>query len=99
MVKSTLSGDILDALSLEDLCRFCQAEEAWVIELVEHGVLTPTGRAGPDWRFAGDSLRRARKARRLARDLGVNLAGIAIVLDLLDERDAALRRLTAMKEG
>jgi chaperone modulatory protein CbpM len=29
----------------------------------------------------------------LNRDLGVNTAGVALVLDLLEERDAVLRRL------
>jgi chaperone modulatory protein CbpM len=36
---------------------------------------------------------RAKKACRLTRDLGVNAAGVALVLDLLEERDAVLRRL------
>jgi chaperone modulatory protein CbpM len=33
-------------------------------------------------------LRRARKACRLAQDLEINAAGIALVLDLLDEIEA-----------
>lgn len=93
MIKAIFRGDLIDILSLQDLCRFCQAEEAWVIELVDHGVLAPLDPAAANWRFHGESVSRARKARRLSRDLGVNLAGIALVLDLLEERDAALRRL------
>jgi chaperone modulatory protein CbpM len=93
MKKTTLRSDILDALSLQDLCRFCRADEAWVIELVEHGVLTPHGHAVEDWQFFGTSIARAKKARRLNRDLGINVAGVALVLDLLEERDAVLRRL------
>lgn len=41
----------------------------------------------------GTSIVRAKKARRLNRDLGVNTAGVALVLGLLEERDGALRRL------
>lgn len=93
MKKTTLKSDIVDALSLEDLCRFCQAEETWVVELVEHGVLEPIGSTRGNWRFVGTSIVRAKKAHRLNRDLGVNTAGVALVLDLLEERDAILRRL------
>jgi len=93
MKKATKRSDIVDALSLPDLCRFCQADEAWVIELVEHGVLEPRGSTVAHWHFVGSNIARAKKARRLNRDLGVNLEGIALVLDLLEERDVILRRL------
>ncbi|WP_299692099.1 chaperone modulator CbpM [uncultured Tateyamaria sp.] len=93
MKKTTLRSEVVDTLSLQDLCRFCHADEAWVIELVEHGVLDPVGGTSSNWRFVGESIRRAKKARRLNRDLGVNTAGVALVLDLLEERDAVMRRL------
>ncbi|MCX8226052.1 MAG: hypothetical protein OTI35_08260 [Sulfitobacter sp.] len=94
MKVATLHSDIVEALSLQDLCRFCQADETWVIELVEHGVLEPIGSKSGNWKFVGTSIVRARKARRLNRDLGINTAGVALVLDLLEERDALLRRLS-----
>ncbi|WP_299150876.1 chaperone modulator CbpM [uncultured Tateyamaria sp.] len=93
MKRTTLRSEVVDTLTLQDLCRFCHADEAWVIELVEHGVLDPVGETRSDWRFVGTSIVRAKKAHRLNRDLGVNTAGVALVLDLLEERDAVLRRL------
>jgi chaperone modulatory protein CbpM len=36
---------------------------------------------------------RAKKARRLNRDLGINTAGVAMVIELLEQRDAIMRRL------
>ncbi|UWR21842.1 chaperone modulator CbpM [Sulfitobacter sp. S190] len=93
MKKTTKQSRVIEALSLSDLCRFCQADETWVIELVDHGVLEPKGTTVAKWQFAGSNISRAKKARRLHRDLGVNVAGVALVLDLLEERDAALRRL------
>lgn len=93
MKKTTMRSDIIEALSLQELCRFCQADEAWVIELVEHGVLSPVGGQRSNWQFVGTSIVRAKKARRLNRDLGINAAGVALVIDLIEERDAALRRL------
>jgi chaperone modulatory protein CbpM len=93
MKKTTLQSDIVEALSLQDLCRFCQSDETWVIELVEHGVLEPVGSTSGNWRFVGTSIVRAKKARRRNRDLGINAAGVALVLDLLEERETVLRRL------
>jgi len=93
MKKTTRRSDIVETLSLEELCRFCQADEDWVVELVEHGVLDPNGSTVGNWRFRGMSIVRAKKARRLNRDLGINTAGVAMVLELLEERDRILRRL------
>lgn len=97
MKKTTLKSDIVDALSLQDLCRFCHADETWVVDLVEHGVLEPMGSTSGNWRFVGTSIARAKKARRLNRDLGINTAGVALVLDLLEERDTILRRLAQLE--
>ena len=93
MKKATPRPEIVDALTLADLCRFCQADESWVLELVDHGVLEPKGTTAEHWRFRGVNIVRAKKARRLNRDLGINAAGVAMVLDLLEERDRIMRRL------
>lgn len=72
-------------LTLVELCQACCAERenvtAWVLE----GVLQPAGESPDDWRFRGESLRRARLALSLACDLEINPPGVALALDLLDE--------------
>lgn len=82
------SGHVVEeesGFTLLELCQACGAmpEEVrvWVIE----GVLEPVGQGPHDWCFAGSALRRARLAMRLARDLEINAAGVALALDLLDE--------------
>jgi chaperone modulatory protein CbpM len=55
------------------------------VELVDEGILQPAGRNPEQWRFPGTSLQRARTAMRLQQDLKINLAGVALALDLLDE--------------
>ena len=72
-------------LSLGDLCRACEVHAEYIIALVDEGILEPVGRRQGDWRFGGIGLQRARITLRLQRDLGVNLAGAALVLDLMDE--------------
>ena len=58
----------------------------WVVE----GVLAPIGASPQEWRFTGASLRRARLALTLTRELEINAPGVALALDLMDEI-AALR--------
>lgn len=94
-----LSGEIFEEeieLSLADLCRACQLPAERVFELVEQGVIEPIGRDPARWRFRGISVRRVRCAQRLEQDLGVNVAGAALAIDLLEELErlrARLRRL------
>ncbi len=85
--------EIVEVLTLSELCRFCQTDDAWIVELVQNGVLEPQGHAIEEWTFHAVHIARAKKARRLNRDLGVNAAGVAVILDLLDERDALRRKL------
>ncbi len=82
-------------VTLADLTRSCRVHAEWVLELVQEGVLEPVQRGGPQWRFAATSVVRVRKAQRLQRDLGVNLPGIALALELLDRIDALEARLRA----
>lgn len=93
MKKAKTAAELLDSMSLRELCRFCDADETWVSELVEYGVLDPEGHDFAEWHFRGVNIVRAKKARRLQRDLGINTPGVAMVLDLLQERDQLLRAL------
>lgn len=72
-------------LTLEDLCQACSAPREHVVAWVVEGVLEPLGETPQDWRFTGASLRRARLALWLTRDLEINLPGVALAMDLLDE--------------
>ena len=94
-----LSGKIFEEeieLSLAELCRACQLPAERVVELVDEGVIEPVGRDPVGWRFRGISVRRVRCVQRLERDLGVNVAGAALAIELLEELErlrARLRRL------
>jgi chaperone modulatory protein CbpM len=90
-----LQGSILDdsvELTLQDLSRMCAVDENHLVEFVEEGVLT-TIRVAPQWHFSGSALRRARIALRLQHDLEINLAGVALALDLMEELELLRREL------
>ena len=92
--EEILSGDVLEEeylVSLADLCRSCTVEIHTITTLVTEGILDPLGRDVDHWRFTVGSLRRVKTVIHLQRDLGVNLAGAALALDLLD-RIAELER-------
>lgn len=91
-----MSGEVLEEdveLSLGELCRVCQVPAERVFELVDEGVVEPLGRDPARWRFRGVSVRRVHCALRLERDLGVNVAGAALALELLEELETARARL------
>ena len=93
---TTLVGTILEeevVLSLAEVCRASRLPAERVIEMAEEGIIEPVGRTPENWRFRGVSLRRLRCAQRLEEDLGVNTAGIALVLDLMDELERLRTRL------
>jgi chaperone modulatory protein CbpM len=89
-----LSGEIVEecaVLTLSDLTRMFAVDEGHIVELVEEGVLTVIEIDTSEWRFSGAALRRARIALRLERDLGINIPGVALALELLEELEQ-LRR-------
>ncbi len=94
--RSVLLLDESSEITLAELTRTCRVHAEWVMELVEEGVLEPLQPGGPQWRFAATSIVRVEKARRLQHDLGVNLPGVALALQLLERIDALEARLRAM---
>jgi len=95
-ILSLFSGEVLEEdveLSLSELCRACHLSAEEAVELVEFGIIEPHGREPGGWRFQGISMRRIHRTRRLERDLGVNTAGAALALDLLDEIERLRNRL------
>ncbi len=90
-IQVILTGYILEEspkLSLVELCDHCHTQEKAMIKLVDHGIISPCkGQTVSQWRFESHSLIRANKALRLKHDLGINLAGIALALELMDEID------------
>ena len=70
---------------LDELSRACLVDSAWLIALVDEGVLQPEGRHPESWLFDGTSLARARTVLRLTRELGLDTAGAAVVMNLLEE--------------
>jgi len=105
MTEEIFNGILLDEqteLSLIDLCYACSSTEEWIIELVEEGAIEPmnlqtTGKQCRGWIFTADNLRKARTAKRLQRDLSINIAGVALALNLLEQIESLETRLRCLE--
>jgi chaperone modulatory protein CbpM len=100
--QPVMNGLILDettTLTLDELSCACSVRVERIIELVDEGILEPVGRDLAEWCFPGPSLGRARIAMHLQHDLDINLAGVALVLDLMDELEILRARLRRLEQG
>ena len=88
----TLRGQLIGEdtlITVDELCRHCTVEVEEVITFVQEGIVDPADEVirperAASWEFHISSVRRIRTAVHLQRDLGVNLAGAALALELLD---------------
>lgn len=98
-VIDIFSGNIVEdetRLTMRQLCDACAVRAEYIIELVNEGFIEPSGVEKSHWCFTGVSIHRVQKAKRLQQDLGLNLAGVALALELLDEIERLRARLERM---
>ncbi len=79
------------ALSLEALAERAGVHAAVIENFVEGGLLEPVERRGRTAFFDVSAIVRLRTICRLRDSLGINLAGVAVVLDLVDKVSALQR--------
>lgn len=79
-----------DLLTLEELARATGMHPEQIESFVQFGLLEPAS-AGVHEMFGLAAVERLRTIMRLRRDLGVNLAGVAAILEMRD-RMAILQR-------
>ncbi len=97
-VFTTVVLDDQARFNFTELCHYSGADAATVHTLVEEGLLAPHGHVADDWDFPGTALARARTAQHLQHDLGVNPAGAALILELLEERDHLYRQVRRLED-
>ncbi len=84
-------------ITITNVCRLCLIDMTVVVELVELGVVSPRGPSPEEWLLPAASLPRLRVAGRLMRDLGVNVTGAALAVELLEDRGELERRLRRLE--
>ena len=96
-VTTTTAVGVSHPLAANELAHACGADTAWVVQLVEVGIVQVTTTDAPPehWSFSSTDLQHALEARRLERDFGVNLDAAALILDLQHE----VRRLKSLLQA
>ena len=84
-------------LSLAEISHGCGVSVDSILILVGEGVLQPRGRRQRDWVFGADDLARARCALRIQHDLGVNSAGAALAVELIEEMQRLRERVRVLE--
>ena len=86
-------------MSIVEISQATRAPEDLIMAWVSEGVLSPAGSSPEDWRFSGESLKRAKTAAHLSHDLELNTPGVALALDLLDEINRLRNQLLRQNLG
>jgi DNA-binding transcriptional MerR regulator len=80
-------------LTLDELAQAADLHPDLVARFVDFGLLTPVEQERPRLLFDPAAVLRARAIQRLRHDLGVNLPGVAVILDLTERLHAAQQEL------
>jgi len=80
-----MRSTLIVQLDMEEFCEVTDLSAAYVIEIVEHGILEPQGNGPGNWRFTDYEVAVAKRAIKLRRDLELEWEGVALALDLLEE--------------
>ncbi len=92
-----LTGDSDSVFTLNEICERCGVHAELVTEMIEYGIVTPIEPAQKRWQFSASALLRLHRAQRLRRDLDLNLPGLALSLELLDEIEKLRGEINALK--
>jgi chaperone modulatory protein CbpM len=94
--RDAVTGEVFDEsteITISQLCEVCSVELTLIEQLVAEGVLDPVNGRSGELRFTYTSVRITRTAIRLQEDLGVNLAGAALALELLERIEELQRQV------
>ena len=100
--RSTYEGQVLDdrtEITIVQLCQRCAVESELVHRMVAEGILEPSRQEGSTMYFPLSSTKRTQVVLRLRSDLGVNMAGAALALELLEQINQLKSQLQQLKRG
>lgn len=99
--ETVISGIIIDnktTVTIVEICQHYHIEKTLVFEMIEHGIIEPINSASDEMLLDVFAQKRLRSALRLREDLEINLPGIALALELLDELESAHNELTVLRK-
>jgi chaperone modulatory protein CbpM len=83
-------------LSLQEIIYSFGVSQTTILEIIDEGIVSIQKDEQDEWQFDNEAFRRIRTVLQLNRDLGVNLAGAGLAIELLSEIER-LQRLIDYK--
>ena len=96
MLEARLLGEG-DWIAASEFCQLCRLDLAAVMELAALGLVAPREARPGEWEIAATALPRLRIVGSLMRDLGVNLSGAALAVELLEAQRELERRIRRLE--
>ena len=87
-----------EPLTLEFVAASCGTKRSLVARLVHQGLIETLDSKAGEPRLPRRAVMQLRRMQRLRRDLGVNFAGAAVILDLVQRLEQLNRELLEMQE-
>lgn len=81
-----------------EVCQKYHIPQELLIEMIEHGLFPRTTTSPEQISFDAKALRRMESAFRLHNDLGINLPGVTLALELLDEIEKIHSELNILRQ-
>jgi chaperone modulatory protein CbpM len=85
----------MHALTLHEIALRCGVEQQFIEQLVEFGIIE--GHAPDGGSYSSEVTLRVQRCVRLQRDLGVNLEGTAVIVELLERIESLEHELRALR--
>lgn len=98
IIVSSLTIESDPELTLDELCSACDISPGFIQDLIEYGVLDIKDVSLQAYRFTPVHLRRIRMIVHLQNDLEVNLAGAALVVDLMEQMDTMRAKIEMLEK-
>jgi chaperone modulatory protein CbpM len=86
-----------DWIAATEICQLCRLELDAVLELSALGIVSSRERTPGEWQVPATALPRLRVVGRLMRDLGVNVSGAALAIELLEAQRELERRIRRLE--
>lgn len=97
MITTGILMDETITISFPQVCHRYHIPEEVLIELLEHGLIKEITTPSRQVTFDSFMLSRIQSAWRLQEDLGVNLQGVILALELRDELETVRRELDILR--
>lgn len=98
--KTIVAGVLVDEnmkVSFVEVCQQFDISKEMIQEMIEHGFFEDHPLQKKDALIDQRTMERMRSAQRLEQDLGINIPGVVLVLELLDELEQIRNELDILR--